>query len=539
MALQTDYLVIGSGLAGLNAALKLASYGRVLVICKREPGESTTTYAQGGLASVMSENDSIEAHVNDTLKAGAFLGHRSTVEKIIEAGPSAAQRLMSHGVRFDGHNGTYDLTQEGGHSSRRILHAQDITGREIDRALRKKAMENDKIKILPQHIAVDLFKGNNNGETTRVLGAYVLNIRSGKVLTILAKATLIATGGTGKAYLYTSNPDISTGDGVAMACRVGVKIRNMEFFQFHPTCLYHPQAKSFLISEALRGEGGILRRQDGTPFMQDIHPMADLAPRDIVARAIDRELKRTGDDHVCLDMTHHNPAYIASRFPNIHSACLAVGIDMTKTPIPVVPAAHYMCGGIYTSVKGATTVPGLWAAGEAACTGLHGANRLASNSLLEASVVSEWAAEDMAESTKTITHPESIREWDPGRAIDPDEQVVVSHNWDELRRLMWNYVGIVRTDKRLERAAKRVELLQEEIHEYYWKFKLTSDLVELRNLALVAQLIVGSAQKRRESRGLHYNLDTPKLDESAPYDTIGEKADRRQIKWTTSPIPSP
>lgn len=535
MALQTDFLVIGSGLAGLNAALHLAEHGRVMMLCKRGPSESNTAYAQGGLASVMDEHDTFQAHVEDTLEAGGGLCNREVVEAIVEAGPSAVERLVSRGVRFDAQNGSFDLTREGGHSSRRILHSQDITGREIDRAMRKAIAGNPNITLLQDHVAVDLITPSELKEPT-CLGAYILDSKTGSMLTVEAKATLLATGGAGKAYLYTSNPDVSTGDGVAMAFRAGATISNMEFFQFHPTCLYHPEAKSFLISEALRGEGGILKRHDGTAFMTGVHPMADLAPRDIVARAIDREMKRTGDDHVGLDMTSHNPAFVASRFPNIHTACLALGIDMTRQPIPVVPAAHYMCGGVASTPQGKTDIQGLWVAGESACTGLHGANRLASNSLLEASVVSEWAAEQMAGYARATDFTGNVHEWDVGQAIHPDEQVVVSHNWDELRRLMWNYVGIVRSDKRLERARKRVALLQEEIHEYYWNFHLTIDLIELRNLATVSQLIIGCALRRRESRGLHFSIDTPELLET-PFNNMVKQTDRNTWAWNQVPVP--
>jgi L-aspartate oxidase len=535
MAMQTDFLVIGSGLAGLNAALHLAEHGRVMMLCKRGPSESNTAYAQGGLASVMDEHDSFQAHVEDTLEAGGGLCNRQVVEAIVEAGPSAVERLVSRGVRFDAQNGSFDLTREGGHSSRRILHSQDITGREIDRAMRKAIAGNPNITLLQDHVAVDLITPSELKEPA-CLGAYVLDSKTGSMLTVEAKATLLATGGAGKAYLYTSNPDVSTGDGVAMAFRAGATISNMEFFQFHPTCLYHPEAKSFLISEALRGEGGILKRHDGNAFMADVHPMADLAPRDIVARAIDREMKRTGDDHVGLDMTSHNPAFVASRFPNIHTACLALGIDMTRQPIPVVPAAHYMCGGVASTPKGKTDIQGLWVAGESACTGLHGANRLASNSLLEAAVVSEWAAEEMAGYARATNFTGHVHEWDVGQAIHPDEQVVVSHNWDELRRLMWNYVGIVRSDKRLERARKRVALLQEEIHEYYWNFHLTIDLIELRNLATVSQLIIGCALRRRESRGLHFSIDTPALLQT-PFNNMVKQTDRNTWAWYQVPVP--
>jgi L-aspartate oxidase len=401
--------------------------------------------------------------------------------------------------------------------------------------MRKAIAGNPNITLLQDHVAVDLITPSELKEPA-CLGAYVLDSKTGSMLTVEAKATLLATGGAGKAYLYTSNPDVSTGDGVAMAFRAGATISNMEFFQFHPTCLYHPEAKSFLISEALRGEGGILKRHDGNAFMADVHPMADLAPRDIVARAIDREMKRTGDDHVGLDMTSHNPAFVASRFPNIHTACLALGIDMTRQPIPVVPAAHYMCGGVASTPKGKTDIQGLWVAGESACTGLHGANRLASNSLLEAAVVSEWAAEEMAGYARATNFTGHVHEWDVGQAIHPDEQVVVSHNWDELRRLMWNYVGIVRSDKRLERARKRVALLQEEIHEYYWNFHLTIDLIELRNLATVSQLIIGCALRRRESRGLHFSIDTPALLQT-PFNNMVKQTDRNTWAWYQVPVP--
>lgn len=535
MAIQTDFLVIGSGLAGLNAALHLAQHGRVMVLCKRHAGESNTAYAQGGLASVMDEKDTFEAHVEDTLEAGAGLCNRAVVEAIVKAGPSAVERLIQVGVRFDSSDGSFDLTREGGHSSRRILHAQDITGREIDRAMRKAVAENSNIKMMPDHVAVDLIT-QKTAEHNACKGAYVLDAKQGKMFTVEAKATLLATGGAGKAYLYTSNPDVSTGDGVAMAFRAGATIANMEFFQFHPTCLYHPEAKSFLISEALRGEGGILKRRDGEAFMAHVHPMADLAPRDIVARAIDLEMKRTGDDHVGLDMTGHNPAFVAGRFPNIHNACMALGIDMTRQPIPVVPAAHYMCGGVASTPTGRTDVTGLWVAGESACSGLHGANRLASNSLLEASVVSEWAAEEMTVYAQETEHIGNVREWDIGGAIHPDEQVVVSHNWDELRRLMWNYVGIVRSDKRLERARKRVALLEEEIREYYWSFHLTTDLIELRNLAAVAQLIIGSALRRRESRGLHFSIDTPNRLNVPSSTTVRQRA-HNEWDWQQVAVP--
>lgn len=511
MIRDVDYLIIGSGLAGQRAALELAQHGSVLMLTKRRLQDNATSWAQGGLACVMDSNDSVDLHVRDTLEAGAGLCNEEAVRSIVGAGPRAVAQLVELGVSFDRSAHGYALTREGGHSVRRILHHKDVTGREIDRALRERIEGHHNLECSTDHIAIDLItrKKLGRGPEERCLGAYALNTRTGEVETIRAKGTLIATGGAGKVYLYTSNPDVATGDGIAMGFRAGATVSNLEFFQFHPTVLYHPHAKSFLISEALRGEGGILRRRDGTAFMQGVHPLADLAPRDIVARAIDREMKRTGDDYVTLDMTSKDPAFIASHFPNIHTACLSLGIDMTRQPIPVVPAAHYVCGGIETDLVGRTSVPGLWAAGECACTGLHGANRLASNSLLEAAVMGARAAGDMLAEVKHTHLDIAVPPWDPGGAQDPDEIVVVSHNWEELRRTMWNYVGIVRSDKRLQRAMARVDMLREEIREYYWDFKVTFDLVELRNLVTVAQLIVASALRRRESRGLHFNIDCP------------------------------
>ncbi len=504
MALDVDFLVIGSGLAGLNAALRLAEHGRVAVVTKRGVGDSNTSWAQGGIATVVGTDDSVETHLADTLSAGAGLCNEAAVRSILEDGPQAIERLVQLGVAFDRNETGFDLTREGGHSRRRVLHAADMTGREIARALETQAAAASGITILRDHIAVDLVARDG-----RCVGAYVLDSASGEVHTVRAKATLLATGGAGKVYLYTSNPDVATGDGVAMAYRAGARVANMEFFQFHPTCLFHPHARTFLISEALRGEGGVLRRRDGTAFMKDVHPLGDLAPRDIVARAIDHELKRSGDDYVVLDMTKLDPAFTVQHFPNIHATCLALGIDITKTPIPVVPAAHYMCGGVQTDVRGATSIRGLWAAGEVGCTGLHGANRLASNSLLEAAVVSERASRDMAGYVRESDELPRIPAWDSGNAVHPDERIVVAHNWDEVRRAMWSYVGIVRSDKRLERAASRLQALEHEIRDYYWNVRVFHDLIELRNIATVASLIVSSARARRESRGLHFNLDVP------------------------------
>jgi len=518
MQTENDFLVIGSGIAGLSFALQAANHGKVALVTKKEITESATNYAQGGIASVFSEEDTFESHMEDTIVAGAGICHEDVVKMVVEEGPDVIKTLIDWGVKFTTRGDSYDLTREGGHSKRRIFHADDLTGREIERALVTAVFEHPNIEVFENHTAIDLIteskiKKQQNGDNT-CYGAYVLDVLSNEVKTIPAKITLLASGGAGKVYLYTCNPDVASGDGVAMAYRAGALISNMEFMQFHPTTLYHPLAKSFLISESVRGEGAILRRRDGTPFMEKYHKLKDLAPRDVVARAIDNEMKTYGDDCVYLDITHKDPDYIKSRFPNIYRTCLKFCLDMTREPLPVVPAAHYLCGGVVSDMNGETDVKHLYAIGEVAFTGLHGANRLASNSLLEAAVYAGRAyrhAIDQLENARFDSI--EIPEWDSGTATDSDEMVVVSQNWDEIRRCMWNYVGIVRSSKRLQRALNRIKLIQEEIAEYYWDFKITSDLIELRNIATVAELIILCAMQRKESRGLHYNIDYPQRDD--------------------------
>ena len=524
--LEADYLVIGSGLAGLYFALRASEHGRVLIATKRAPADSNTTYAQGGVAGVLDPDDRIETHIEDTLRVGDGLCNRAVVESCLREGPEHILRFANElGVPFDrGPDGQFELGREGGHTARRIVHAKDTTGAAIHGALMARVRERgDRIRLLPEHLAIDLLTTAKYGGPNAVFGAYLYDQTTGEVKTATARAVVLATGGAGKVYLYTTNPDVATGDGIAMAYRVGARIGNMEFFQFHPTCLYHPAAKSFLISEALRGEGGILRLRDGTAFMHRYHEMKDLATRDVVARAIDAELKRTGDDHVVLDMTHLPGEFLVERFPNIHQRCLELGIDMRRTPIPVVPAAHYCCGGVAVDERGRSSVRNLYAIGEVSMTGLHGACRLASNSLLEAMVYAARAADDIKSAGSD--RPGHVAPWYAGEATSSDEAVVVSHNWDEIRRLMWNYVGIVRTDRRLERAAQRIELIRSEIRDYYWNVRVNGDLLELRNIALVADLIVESARRRPESRGLHYTLDHPDHDPRLARDTLLARGD--------------
>ncbi|MFM9835716.1 MAG: L-aspartate oxidase [Methylophilaceae bacterium] len=513
MTKQFDILIIGSGLAGLTLALQVADSKNVCLVSKREITDSASSWAQGGIAAVLNSEDSIEAHIHDTLIAGAGLCDVAITRMVAEQGRSAVEWLIKQGVGFtrEADNSALHLTREGGHSHRRVAHVADATGSAVQKTLVQKIREHCNITILENHIAVDLIstkklklKGDN-----ACLGAYVLDNDTGKVMTIGAQKTILATGGAGKVYLYTTNPDVSTGDGVAMAWRAGCRVANMEFIQFHPTCLYHPLEKSFLISEVLRGEGGLLKLPDGTRFMPEHDARAELAPRDIVARAIDFEMKKRGLDCVYLDITHKGKAFIEAHFPNIYQRCFELGIDITKQPIPVVPAAHYSCGGVMTDDKGLTDIANLYAIGETACTGLHGANRLASNSLLECLVFGRAAAQHILQAN--IYGLPSLPVWDESRVSDADEEVLITHTWNELRRFMWNYVGIVRTNKRLSRALHRINMLRDEVNEFYKNFRVSNNLIELRNLLQVAELIVISAIERHESRGLHYSKDYPEL----------------------------
>ena len=526
MAYKTDFLVIGSGVAGLMFALKASRFGHVTIVTKMELMDSNTTYAQGGIAAVFGKRDSFDLHIQDSLASGDGLCNREVAEMVVKNGPERIQELTKLGVQFNyreestSNQNELDLGREGGHSQNRIVHALDMTGKEVMNVLVAQVRNNPNITCHEHHIAIDLITFSTRMKSGAVTtnrqdhccGAYVLDKTNNKIKTFSSKITMLATGGTGKVYLYTSNPDIATGDGIAMAYRAGASVANLEFVQFHPTCLYHPAAKNFLISEAVRGEGGILVDNAGRPFMKDYSPQKDLACRDVVSRAIDSEIKKSGADSVFLDITHADPEFVKKRFPNIYQKCLSLGIDMTKEPIPVVPAAHYMCGGVATDLYGRTDIRRLYALGETACTGLHGANRLASNSLLEALVYAHSAAsqaeKDLLEVDFSLTPDPS--EWDEAGSTPSDEGCMVTHNWDEIRRFMWEYVGVVRSNRRLERAQRRIDIIQKEIQEYYWDFNVTSDLVELRNIATVAELIIRCARLRKESRGLHYIIDHPK-----------------------------
>jgi L-aspartate oxidase len=518
-SLDFDVVIVGSGLAGLSAALHLAPTLRVAVITKRAMADGSSGWAQGGIAAVMDRSDSFESHVDDTLVAGAGLSDPAATRFVVEHAPESVGWLRQLGVPFTLEHGDLHLTREGGHSARRIVHVTDATGAAVQQTLIEHVRRTPNIRIFEHHTLVDLITSRRIGQLPqRCLGIYALDEQADEVVTFRAPETLLATGGAGKVYLYTTNPDTATGDGIAAAWRAGCRVTNMEFIQFHPTCLYHPLVKSFLITEAVRGEGGRLVLPDGTRFMPQHDQRAELAPRDIVARAIDYEMKKHGLDCVYLDISHQPAAFIREHFPNIHARCLELGIDITRQPIPVVPAAHYTCGGIHTDLAGRTDLPGLHAIGETAYTGLHGANRLASNSLVECMVFARAATRDVL-ATPRLPVP-GLPAWDESRVTDPDESVVISHNWDELRRFMWDYVGIVRTNKRLERAAHRIRLLQEEIQEFYANFHVSRDLLELRNLVTVADLIVRSAQSRRESRGLHYSRDYPQMAEEAKPTTL-------------------
>jgi len=518
--IKTDFLVIGSGMAGLSYALKVSSSGSVAIITKKEDWQSSTNYAQGGIAAVLSPEDSFQLHIQDTIKAGRGLCKDEVVVRVVEAGPNCIEELIGLGVGFSGEKGKLDLTMEGGHSKQRVIHAKDYTGREVEKALIKAVRSHKNIKIYENHLAVDLITQHHlrdyvpaSDEKIRCWGAYALDVESNRIKRFLARTTLLATGGAGRVYLHTTNPQIATSDGVAMAYRAGARIANMEFIQFHPTSLCHPQAQSFLISEAVRGEGGKLKLKSGETFMCKYDSRAELAPRDVVARAIDYELKKTGDLCVYLDVTHLQKDFIKNRFPNIYKRCLEFGLDITKQPIPVVPAAHYMCGGITTDIDGKTDIQGLYACGEVACSGMHGANRLASNSLLEAIVFAHFAAKSSQNQSKDQFLFPDIPVWSEEGVFDQKEWIIISHSRKEIETVMWDYVGISRSNSRLEMAKSRIDILLEEIDDFYHLNPVTYDVIELRNISLVAELIVNSALERKESRGLHYNLDYPQRDD--------------------------
>lgn len=520
---ESDFLVIGSGLAGLLTALHLSKSGKVHLVTKGKIETGATIFAQGGIAAVTHPDDTFDDHIRDTLTTGAGLSNKRVVSLVVTEGPERIQDLIDLGVRFSlretsgDEPETFNLGLEGGHSSRRILHVEDRTGQEVHRVVTRRVKASKNIRVFEDHFAVDLLSSRRHGYggPNGCFGAYVLSKKSGVIHSFLAKATVLATGGAGKTYLYTSNPDVATGDGMAMAYRAGVPLTNLEFVQFHPTCLYHPYAKSFLITEAMRGEGGRLVLKNGERFMRRYHPQRELAPRDVVARAIDLELKKRGEPCVYLDIRHRSARFLRDRFPVIYKKCRGFGIDITRDPIPVVPAAHYFCGGVQVNEWGQTNLPRLFAVGETASTGLHGANRLASNSLLECLVFAHRAAKMATRVASEPLPPVRIPSWNPGEAKNPDELVVISHNWDEIRRVMWNYVGIERTNKRLARALRRIVLLQQEIQDYYWNFIVTAELLELRNVAMVGELVIRSALARQESRGLHFNSDFPKPNDRA------------------------
>lgn len=521
MKVQTDFLVIGSGIAGLSYALKVADYGTVAIVTKKESAESNTNYAQGGIAAVIASDDKFEFHIEDTMKAGGYLCHRDVVELVVKEGPERINELIQIGVHFTQSGKQLDLGREGGHSHHRIVHAADLTGKEIERALLARIASHPNISIYENHISIDLITEHHligseklSHDSIHCWGAYVLDVNTNSVKTFLASTTMLATGGAGHVYLHTTNPLIATGDGVAMAFRAKAKIANMEFIQFHPTTLYNSGSPSFLISEAVRGFGAILRNKKGEQFMKKYDERGELAPRDIVARAIDTELKRSGDECVFLDLSHLDAEKTKEHFPNIYKRCLTHGIDITKDLVPVVPGAHYSCGGVITDKNGASTIAGLYAVGEVSMTGLHGANRLASNSLLEAVVFSHRAALAVKERGKNNVVPSNIPDWDESGTINSEEWVLISHNRKEIQQLMWDYVGIVRSNHRLERALRRIRLIQDEVKDFYRRTKVTEGLIELRNIACVADLIIRSALERKESRGLHYTTDYPQIDDT-------------------------